>query len=79
MNNPTNELREMNLQEIFHEAAANRWRIHDWLISMGLLHGSQFCDNCGNRMALDRRRGICHKGPCQHRQYDLHIAEFNWR
>uniref|UniRef100_A0A914CUH8 Uncharacterized protein n=1 Tax=Acrobeloides nanus TaxID=290746 RepID=A0A914CUH8_9BILA len=53
----------MNLQEIFTMLQLTDEEFDDWLISMGLLHGSQFCDNCGNRIALDRRRWICHKDP----------------
>ena len=40
----------------------------DWLITMGLLHGSQTCEHCSNQMTSDgrNRTWVCHKRRCLH-------------
>uniref|UniRef100_A0A914C8Q1 Uncharacterized protein n=1 Tax=Acrobeloides nanus TaxID=290746 RepID=A0A914C8Q1_9BILA len=55
MNNPIEEFREMNLQDVYTKMQLIDEEFDDCFIAMGLLHGSQFCDHCGNRMASDLR------------------------
>jgi hypothetical protein len=55
MNNPLEELREMKLQDLYTKLQLTDNEFDECLTTMGLLHGTQFCDHCGNPMVPDGR------------------------
>lgn len=67
MNNPREELRSMNLQDLYAKLQLTDNEFDDWLKQLGLLHRSQICDTCGDRMSEDgrNRRYVCNKSRCR--------------
>uniref|UniRef100_A0A914DHZ7 Uncharacterized protein n=1 Tax=Acrobeloides nanus TaxID=290746 RepID=A0A914DHZ7_9BILA len=61
--NAINELRYMNLKDLYEKMRLSNQEFDDWLESMGLLHAFQVCDFCGDHMKPDgrNRTWICHK------------------
>jgi hypothetical protein len=46
--NAIDELRYMNLQDLYEKMRLSNQEFDDWLKSMGLLHAFQVCDFCGD-------------------------------
>uniref|UniRef100_A0A914ER91 Uncharacterized protein n=1 Tax=Acrobeloides nanus TaxID=290746 RepID=A0A914ER91_9BILA len=60
------ELRYMNLQDLYEKMRLLNQEFDEWLESMGLLYAFQVCDFCEDHMKPDgrSRTWICHKCDC---------------
>jgi hypothetical protein len=65
--NVIDELRDMNLQELYGKLQLSDEEFDDWLTSMGLLHRHQVCDFCGDPMKheIGRMTWVCYKRDCR--------------
>ena len=64
-----NELQGMRILDLAEKIRLSDEDFEQWLVGLGLLHGRQECERCGENMALEKykdgQRWVCNKRACR--------------
>ena len=64
-----NALQGMRLLDLAEKMRLSDEEFDEWMVELGLLHGRQECERCGENMALekhkDSRRWVCNRRACR--------------